>query len=126
MATFDAHKNFIISLIVAAPIPASSGTSITVTTGDGAIFPTAPFNVTIWPIGALPSRANAEICRVTLIVGDVLTITRVQETTSARAIIVGDQIAVTVTAKTLTDIETQVQDVTATSVQITLGVQIFS
>jgi hypothetical protein len=37
---------------------------------------------------------------------DTLTITRAQESTSARTVIVGDQIAATVTAKTLTDVET--------------------
>lgn len=125
MATFDQHKNFIITAVVVPPVPPSSGTTVTVTAGDGATFPTAPFNVTIWPVGALPSRANAEIARVTLVVGNVLTMTRAQEGTSARAILVGDQIAVTITAKSLEDIEGQVSNVTGTSDQITLAVQVF-
>jgi len=65
-----------------------------------------PFNATVWAVGEIPVPSNAEIVRVTNIAGDVLTITRSQESTSARSILVGDQIAATVTAKTLTDIET--------------------
>jgi hypothetical protein len=43
--------------------------------------------------------------RVTAISTDTLTITRAQESSSARTIVVGDQIAATITLKTLTDIE---------------------
>lgn len=74
--------------------------------GQGTRFPTVPFNATIWAIGEIPVPSNAEIVRVTNIVGDVLTITRAQEGSSARSVIIGDQIAATITAKTLTDIET--------------------
>jgi hypothetical protein len=89
-----------------APSPASSGTSLTVTSGQGTRFPAVPFNATIWATGEIPVPSNAEIVRVTNIAGDVLTITRAQESTSARSILVGDQIAATITVKTLTDIET--------------------
>lgn len=103
--TFDAHKNFSYSTVATAPSPATSGTSLTLATGDGALFPAAPFNVTIWPSGALPTAANAEIARVTAVAGDVLTITRAQEGTSARTVVVGDQIAAVISVKTVTDIE---------------------
>jgi hypothetical protein len=102
---FDAHKNLAYSSVQVAPSPASAGTSLTVATGHGARFPAAPFNCTAWAAGAIPIPTNAEIVRVTAVVGDVLTIVRAQEGTSARAIQVGDQIALTVTVKTLTDIE---------------------
>lgn len=102
---FDAHKNFAYSTVATAPSPASSGTSLVVQTGDGAKFPTAPFNATVWPSGSQPLSSNAEIVRVTAIATDTLTLTRAQESTSARSIIVGDQIAATITAKTITDIE---------------------
>src|SRR5206468_2357178 len=59
-----------------------------------------------WPAGDQPLVTNAEIVRVTAISGDTLTITRTQEGTTARAILVGDQIAATITAKVLTDAET--------------------
>jgi hypothetical protein len=104
----DAHKNFAVSLVATAPSPATSGTSLVVTAADGAKFPTAPFNATIWPAGAAPTTANSEIVRVTAVSTDTLTITRAQESSSARTVIVGDQIAATITAKTLTDIEAAV------------------
>ncbi len=107
----DSHKNFAASLVATAPSPASSGTSLVVTTSDGAKFPTPPFNATVWPAGVQPTTANAEIVRVTNITSDTLTITRAQESSSARSIIIGDQIAATVTVKTLTDVESAVAQV---------------
>lgn len=102
----DAHKNFAYSTVAVAPSPALSGLSLTVGTGDGSKFPTAPFNVTVYPASpAIPLSSNAEIARVTAVVGDVLTIVRQQESGGNRAIVVGDQIFAGVTAKTLTDIE---------------------
>lgn len=101
----DAHANFAYSTVAMAPSPANSGTSLTVQSGDGASFPTPPFNATVWPAGANPRATNAEIVRVTAIATDTLTITRTQEGTSARTVLVGDQIAATITAKTLTDAE---------------------
>lgn len=105
MALFDKHANFGYSTVAVAPSPANSGTSLTVQTGDGAKFPAVPFNATVWPQGAFPVSTNAEIVRVTNITGDVLTITRTQEGSSARSILVGDQIGNTLTNKSLTDLE---------------------
>src|SRR5436309_5371952 len=102
----DSHKNFAYSTVATAPSPADTGTSLLVETGDGAKFPTPPFNASVWPAGDQPLVTNAEIVRVTAISGDTLTITRTQEGTTARAILVGDQIAATITAKVLTDAET--------------------
>lgn len=99
----DAHKNFAYSTIVTAPSPATTGTSTTVASGGGALFPTAPFNAVVWPAGAQPLASNAEVVRVTAIAGDVLTITRAQESSTARTIIVGDQIAAAITAKVISD-----------------------
>jgi len=101
----DAHKNFAYSTVATAPSPADTGTSLVVQTGNGTKFPTPPFNVTVWPVGAQPLTTNAEIVRVTAISADTFTITRTQEGTTARAILIGDQIAATITVKTLTDIE---------------------
>jgi hypothetical protein len=101
----DAHKNFAYSTIATAPSPAASGTSLVVAAGQGTLFPAVPFNATIWPTGTQPTSANAEIVRVTNISTDTFTITRTQEGTAARTIVVGDQIAAAITAKTLTDIE---------------------
>lgn len=105
----DAHKNFAYSTVATAPSPPDTGTSLVVTGGQGTVFPTPPFNVSIWPAGVQPLTTNAEIVTVTNISTDTLTITRLQESTSVRSILVGDQIAATVTAKTLTDIESYQQ-----------------
>lgn len=101
----DTHKNLAYSTVATAPSPASSGTSLVVASGHGTRFPTVPFNATIWADGDIPDPANAEIVRVTAISTDTFTITRAQEGTSARSVIVGDNIAATITAKTLTDVE---------------------
>jgi hypothetical protein len=103
---FDAHRNFAISLVTVVPSPPNSGTSLTVTAGEGALFPAAPFNATVCPSGVLPTSANAEIVRVTARTGDVLTISRAQEGSTARTILTGDLIVASITAKALQDIET--------------------
>lgn len=102
---FDAHKNFAGSTVAVAPSPPSSGTSLTVASGEGARYPAVPFNATVCLSGTVPTPANAEIVRVTARAGDVLTIVRAQEQSTARMILVGDVIAATITAQTLTDVE---------------------
>lgn len=101
----DDHKNFAYSTIVTAPSPADSGTSLTVVIEQSRLFPDVPFNATVWPTGTQPISTNAEIITVTYKEDGVFTIIRAQEGTSARTILVGDQIAATLTAKTLTDAE---------------------
>lgn len=110
---YDAHKNFASSLVATAPSPASSGTSLVVTAADGAKFPATPFNATIWPAGVQPTTTNAEIVRVTGISTDTFTITRAQESSSARSVIVGDQIMAGITVKTITDLEGYINGTTA-------------
>ena len=100
----DALKNFAYSLVATAPSPATSGTSLVVTAGQGALFPTAPFDATIWPAGAQPITTNAEIVRVTAVSTDTLTIVRAQYGTTARTVLVGDQIAQTIDANLLSQI----------------------
>ncbi len=104
----DNHRNFSYSTVATAPSPATSGTSLVVAAADGTKFPTVPFNATVWPAATQPTAANAEVVRVTTISTDTFTITRAQESSSARTVVVGDQIAATVTAKTLTDVEADV------------------
>src|SRR6185436_5875255 len=109
--SFDAHANFAYATVDTAPTPAASGTSLTVATGLGALFPAVPFNAVIYPNGSAPLSSNAEIVRVTLVVGDVFTIVRQEEGTSARTILAGDQIAAAITVKTLTDVETAIPSI---------------
>lgn len=113
----DSLKNFAYSAIATAPDPADSGTSLVVTTGHGTRFPTAPFNAVVWPANQQPITTNAEIVRVTNIATDTFTITRQQESTSARSIQVGDQIAANITKKMLDDRSTPFYTVGATDSQ---------
>lgn len=101
----DPHKNFAYSTVATAPSPASSGTSLVVASGEGTRFPAVPFNATIWPASSTPTPSNAEVVRVTARSTDTLTITRAQESSSARTVVVGDQIAATITALTITGAE---------------------
>ena len=116
----DSHKNFPYSTVATAPIPATSGTSLVLAAGGGALMPVVPFNAPIWPTGVQPLASNAEIVRVTAIAGDTLTISRQQEGTSARTIVVGDQFAAAITAQTLQDSDGQVQNSTSAGQTLTI------
>lgn len=105
----DARTNFAFSTVATAPSPATSGTTLTVATGHGARFPTAPFNAVVGPANATREQiaSSSEIIRVTSKGGgDNWTIVRAQESSSARSVIVGDEIYAGPTAKMLTDVET--------------------
>ena len=97
----DALKNFAYSTVATAPSPATSGTSLVVTSSQGSYFPATPFDATIWPAGSNPTNANAEIVRVTSVSTDTFTITRAQYGTTAQSITAGYQIAQTVDANLL-------------------------
>ena len=105
----DAHKNFAYSTIFSI----TDTTHFSVPSGEGARFPATPFNLTVWPRNEQPLVTNAEIIRVTTISGDNLTVTRNATFASddydkgsyTRTILVGDQIAATITNKTFLDIE---------------------
>lgn len=108
---FDFHKNLAYSTVATAPSPATSGTTLSVAAGHGTRFPAVPFNATVWPLNVIPDPSNGEIIRVTSKgAGDNWTIVRQAEVggTAARSIVVGDQIAATITNKSLTDIESSV------------------
>jgi hypothetical protein len=94
----DAHANFAVSSVATAPSPATSGTSLVVASGEGSRFPAVPFNAVIAPASATPTPANAEVVRVTARATDTLTITRAQEGSTARTVIVGDRIYAGLTA----------------------------
>jgi hypothetical protein len=98
------HKNFAISTL-ATPPSSTDGTSLVVASGHGALFPEAPFNVTVWPTAVQPTSSNAEIMRVTNKATDTFTVARAQEGTSGRTHLANAQIAATITARTLTDVE---------------------
>lgn len=99
----DLHRNFAYSTVVSAP--AAGSTALVVVTGDGAAFPTPPFNCTVWPATGQPLTGNAEMIRVTGIATDTLCFIRTAEGSTVRSIAIGDQIAATISVKTFTDIE---------------------
>lgn len=101
MAVFDASffpiKDFAVSLVATAPSPATTGTSLVVTTGEGALFP-APatagaFRAYIWAAGSAPTQATAEEVEVTAISTDTFTIVRAKNGVT-RTVVVGDYIAI--------------------------------
>lgn len=105
----DSVKNFLYSTVATAPSPALSGTTLSIQSADSSYFPdpasVGAYNLVVWPAGsAIPDRTNAEIVRATAKSGAQLTITRTQESSTARAIVVGDQIAQAVTKKFLDEL----------------------
>lgn len=105
----DPHNNFAVSAVATAPSPATSGTSLVVTAGQGTLFPdpsvSGPYNIVVCPANTQPTTVNAEVCRVTARATDTLTITRAQEGSTARSITVGDTVFLAITAKVLTDLD---------------------
>lgn len=118
---FDAHQNWAYGTVATAPSPATSGTSLVLTAGHGARFPTPPFNAVIWQSGVSALSSNAEVVRVTAKSTDTLTITRAQEGSTARSIVAGDQCAAAITAKALTDVETAVNALSSYSTTVGNG-----
>lgn len=74
-----------------------SSTSLSVTSGEGAKFP-SPGAGEWFPVTLLKSDGSLEIVRCTARSGDVLTVTRGQEGTSAQAFSVGDRVELRLTA----------------------------
>lgn len=114
MTSFDGVQNFAIGQVRIAPAPPNSGTTITLEAGQGADMPTPPFNATVWPPNVAPTVQNAEIVRCTSLATDTLTLTRGQENTPTPiAILVGYQVAATLTAGGLMALETAINAETA-------------
>lgn len=87
-------KDFATSLVAIAPVPASSGTTLAVTTGEGVRFPSITldkpfFYVTACPLSEFPTLDNAEKLKVIDVTDDVFTIERAQGDTTARVIEAG-------------------------------------
>lgn len=72
--------------IATAPSPATSGTSIVLASGQGAIFPEPPFYITAVDNNVLPTPSTAEILLVTGKSTDTLTVVRGQKGTTAKTI----------------------------------------
>lgn len=112
---FDVTQNFAKGTL-AAGIDAAV-TSLTVGSGEGSLFPATPFNATIWNStdNADPADdSTKELVRVTVIAGDVFTITRGQENTTGQVHNVGGKtykITQDLTSKMWTDIISRFNDI---------------
>jgi len=107
--TFDQVGNYGFGTVKTVPSPADTGTTLVLDTGHGARFPVTAsglYNLSIYPAGSRPLASNAEIVRVTNRATDTFTITRAQESTSNRTILVGDYVMLTPTKKIIDDITT--------------------
>ena len=80
----------------------SSATSITLTSGQGARFPTLTASDYFYAT-LIDTSNNLEIVKCTARSTDVLTVVRAQESTTARAYSTGDRIEIRITAQTFAD-----------------------
>lgn len=81
----------------------TSATSITLASGHGARFPSLTGSEYFYAT-LIDSSNNLEIVKVTARSSDVLTVTRAQESTTARAYAVGDRVELRITAQGLVDL----------------------
>jgi len=107
---YDTHSNFAYGTVVTAPSPATTGTTIVIGTTYFDRFPdpgtSSAYNCVDWPTGTIPLNDNAEIVRVVgKATAGTLYISRNAESSGTRTIATGDQFAMNITAKTITDVE---------------------
>ena len=85
----DNIANLTYTLVATAPSPATSGTTLIVTSGAGSYFPTPPFDLLMWPANTIATRTNSEIARCTGVSTDTLTIVRGAYSTTAQSVAIG-------------------------------------
>ncbi len=114
MTTFSGHKDLADSRVQTAPSPKTSGTSMTLVSGGGALMPsTLPFYAAVAPNNARPTHLNAEVVLVTNVVGDVVTMTRAVGGTSAKSISAGWQFYATLSSEWADEIEAAINAIPA-------------
>ena len=111
------------SLVVTAPSPASSGTALSITSGDSSLFPAVPFNVIAHPANELPTVDNAEILLVTANTSGAFTITRSQGVSSSKSIAVGWRISVTVFSAHITGAYDRANHIGSQAISTVTGLQ---
>lgn len=82
-------KDFATGVVVIAPSPTISGTTLTLQSGEGARMPATPFKATAHPPGVYPTLDNAEKITVTDVTSNTLTFTRAGGDTTAQDIDTG-------------------------------------
>lgn len=88
----DPFNIFAVTKVRVAPAPMAAGTTLTV--DDPSVFPSPPFQATVWNAkDNEPTPENSETVQVTAVSGKVLTIVRAQEGSTAKKLWVGFNIA---------------------------------
>jgi hypothetical protein len=85
----DDLADFAASTVAVAPSPQITGRSLVVQSGEGAYYPTPPFDVTMSPPGVKSTWSNSELGVCTNVSGDTLTITRGAYGSNLQVIAVG-------------------------------------
>jgi hypothetical protein len=98
-------KDFATSLVVTAPSPATTGTSLVVTSSEGSRYPATPFFAVAHPANELPTLDNAEKVQVTNVTSDTFTIVRAEGDTTAKSIAVGWRISNAVFNEDFTELQ---------------------
>ena len=102
--SLDAVKNFAYTTVLTAPSPATTGLTLVLATGGGALMPAVPFDAVAAPAGAAPLASTSEIITVTAVATDTLTFTRQSQSSTLQSIAAGWTITAGATAKTISDL----------------------
>jgi hypothetical protein len=117
-----ANKANLANSVLFAPL-SDTDTELDVYTGDGALFPAAPFYLTISPKNKWSRKINSEIVLVTAKSTDTFTITRAQKSTTAKEFDYGDLVAIGIYKEDLDDVvTTALQTMMPVGFVVTLGV----
>lgn len=119
---YDPHSNLAISSVQSGStvIASATGTTLNVGSGQGVLFAVNQ-NLTISPNNALATATNSEIVRITAITADTLTVSRAQEgTTALPSLAAGYFVFNGLTAKSLTDIEADINTLKLTGSSVTI------
>ena len=87
--TFNNVVNLGATIVATPPDPALSGTTITVASGTGSSLGATPFRCSSYAPGTPQTQANTEFMLATAISGDVVTVLRAQEGSTAQPIAAG-------------------------------------
>lgn len=119
------YRNLAFGIVLTAPSPAASGTSLVLQSGQGARFPDpateSPFYSTVCAPNVDPDPTNAEIIKVTGRSTDTLTIVRAQRGSSARTVAVGDRVFLGVYKEDVGDEWIDLTDAATIDVDMILG-----
>lgn len=110
-----ANRANLANSFLAAPI-SDSDTTLTVESGDGALFPATPFWATLTIKNKLSRFTNSEIVQVTDVTTDTLTIVRAQRGTTAQEFDEGDIIANGFYVEDVDDIYSQITSEIASAI----------